>query len=455
MAKLAFSFATALFAVSSLAQAAEGFAPADSFRTLTQVLPGKRPGENAVTLRWAPVSCVNGYTVHLSRREDMAGARVSSTGKRNYFNFPTSFTGDFFWQVGCKGEQPASEANIETQRLTVKKDYLPAVVPAALTKRILRKEGSGDSLPLSGTDPSYRHRLEVYSPRLEPLSMRESSGDDAFWPSLGPGFYYYRVQSMNAAGQETYATPLAVLQVEGGPGAGTARGVAGKAKGIRIAAGAGFVGQTGTQTSRIVSGDLSSGTTAAGNLRFQWNWNERWALDARAFFTKASYNDSAGNYTSSDFQAGEYRAVAQSYLPSGEKFWIVGAGLSSRNHPFVQVAQQLLVAGVRTTDVVVRGGVEFRHNRWQHTATVDLLAPIKYTAASVPNLKGSLSPSAEIELTSYYAFGPHFSLGGFVGGRIAKAKFTYTATSLFGQENEEVALSFSRVMGGVLASYAF
>ena len=48
-----------------------------------------------------------------------------------------------------------------------------------------------------------------------------------------------------------------------------------------------------------------------------------------------------------------------------------------------------------------------------------------------------------------------FALGGFVGGRITKANFTYTAASLFGQENEEVTLSFTRVMGGVLASYRF
>jgi hypothetical protein len=443
------AIASALLFLSPFAHA-EGFAPADSFRTLTQVLPGKRPGENSVTLRWAPVSCVNGYAVHLSRSEDMAKARVSTTGKRPYLNFPTTASGNFYWQVGCRGEQSAQEAGVETQLLEIKPKYLPAVVPEALTRRVVRKEGSGDSLPLAGTDPSYRHRLEVFSPRLEPLSARESTGDDAFWPSLSPGFYYYRVVSMNAQGQETYGTPLSVLQVEGGPGAGTARGAAAGSKGFRISAGGGFVGQTGTQTSQRVSGDLSSGTTPAGNIRVQWNWNPRWGVDVRALFTKASYNDANNNYVATDFQSGEYRAVAQSYLPSENKFWILGIGLGSRNHPFVQVEGfKLTVAGVRTTEVVVRGGVEWRPERWQHTVTVDLMAPVKFAVAGLDTVKGSISPTAEIELTSYYSFGKNFSLGGFIGGRISNTKFSYTAANV----SEEVTIKFSRVMGGVLASY--
>ncbi|RZA07699.1 MAG: hypothetical protein EOP11_06960 [Proteobacteria bacterium] len=456
MLKLAFRISAVLASLTlpfgAHAAGPAGFAPADSFRTLNQIMPGKTAREKSITLRWAPVSCVNGYVVHLARTEDMAKPRITATGARNFLSFPTTFTGNFYWQVGCAGEQSAGDASVETHSLTVNDRYLPSVVPPALTRRVVRKAGSGDSIALGNTDPTYRHRLEVFSPKLELLNVRESSGDDAYWPSVGPGFYYYRIQSTNAEGVETYPTPLSVLQVEGRAGSGpAARGMPG-ARGIMVAAGAGVVGQTGTQVSQVINGDISSGTTAALNFRAQWNWSPRWAADVRLLTGSSTYNDAKSSYQEAKFSSLEWRAMAHTFLPSGDKFWLLGAGVGSRNHPFVQVnGFTLTIAPVRTLEAVLRGGVEWRPERWRHTVTLDLMAPVSYTVANVDSMKGSMSFSGEIELTSYYFFTPQFSVGGFIGGRISNTKFNYK----IGLTTEDVQLKFSRVMGGVLGAYNF
>lgn len=438
----------ALFAACS---AHAGFeAGRDPLRTITQVLPGSKPGEYAITLRWAPASCAQGYSVRVGRSEDMQSARETPVSGRPELSFRTSYAGDFFWQVGCSGEKGAAEAGVITHAVPAPRGMPAAAVPPELTRKVTIAENTFTPIRLEAPAGT-RYRFELYSRRLEKLRTFEAAPGDARWPRLSAGDYVYRVQTITADGQPSLFSPLAHLQVGGG-----AATVNNAASGFAVSLGLGLSGTGGTQASAKstgVNGDLNSGMTGVGRIGVHWAFNERWAFDFRLLAGSSNYNDPSGVYKSAKFMSADYRAVVQYYLPSGNKFWILGAGASSRNHPFIAYngLLSLAVAGARTNELAIRAGVEFRPNRWQHTVRADILAPLAMQLEGGLPAKQTMSPNLEVEGTSLYSLSGGLSVGAFLGLQLTNVKFTYTSQTV----EESVTLKNTRFAGGVIGQYKF
>ena len=440
-----------ILALLTASSAHAGFeAGRDPLRTVTQILPGSKPGEYAITLRWTPTSCAQGYAVRVARTEDMQGARETPVSGRPELSFRTTYTGDFFWQVGCRGEKSAAEAGVITHAVPFQPGTQPAAVPAELTRKVSIPENTFTPIRLQGAE-GVRYRFELYSRRLEKLRTFEGVAGDLRWPRLTAGDYVFRIQTLSADGKGSLFSPLAHLQVGGGASA-----AASASTGVALSLGLGLSGTGGTQASARsggVNGDLNSGMTGVGRIGLHWAFNERWAFDFRLLAGSSNYNDPSGVYQSAKFMSADYRAVVQHYIPSGNKFWILGAGASSRNHPFIAYngLLNLAVAGARTNELAIRAGVEFRPNRWQHTIRADLLAPVAMQLEGGLEAKQTFAPNIEVEATSLYSLSGGLSVGAFLGLQLTNVKFTYTAQTV----EETVTLKNTRFAGGVLGQYKF